>query len=177
MAIGEQIRRAGYWGYFGLDFLLDQDTGALYLGELNPRITGATPLTSQAALDQDEVPLLLFHLLEWLGVEYAVDVAQFNQRWVKAEQTTSWSQMILEHTAETVDMVTQGPANRHLAHGGRRHGAIRTASVLPAGPYQRSRGVFIRTSMPVTAAEGECIGRLHNARPPDDGRLSINRAG
>jgi biotin carboxylase len=68
VAIGEHLRQAGYWGYFGLDFLLDQDTGALYLGELNPRITGVTPLTSQAALEQDEVPLLLFHLLEWLGV-------------------------------------------------------------------------------------------------------------
>jgi biotin carboxylase len=72
VAIGEQLSWAGYWGTFGIDFLQDQDTGALYFGELNPRITGATSLTTQLALDSgddEDVPLLLFHLLESFGVE------------------------------------------------------------------------------------------------------------
>ena len=43
----------------------------LYLGEMNPRITGATPLTSQAALDRNQPPLLLFHLLEYFGVDFS----------------------------------------------------------------------------------------------------------
>jgi len=175
VAIGEHIKQAGYWGYFGLDFLLDQDTGALYLGELNPRITGTTPLTSQAALDQDEVPLLLFHLLEWLGVEYAVDVAQFNQRWVKAEQTTSWSQMILEHTAETVDMVTQAPPTgiwRMAADG-------TVQFVRPAFHPQALTSVaeafFIRTiDAGHTPTKGDCIGRLitHGRLMTDDYQLT-----
>jgi hypothetical protein len=161
VAIGEHIRLAGYWGYFGLDFLLDQDTGALYLGELNPRITGTTPLTSQAALEQDEVPLLLFHLLEWLGVEYAVDVAQFNQRWVKAEQTTSWSQMILEHTAETVAMVTQAPPSgiwRMAADGTVQF--VRPA-FHPQALTSEAEAFFLRTiDAGHTPARGDGIGRL-----------------
>jgi D-alanine-D-alanine ligase-like ATP-grasp enzyme len=161
VAIGEHIRQAGYWGYFGLDFLLDQDTGALYLGELNPRITGITSLTSQAALDQDEVPLLLFHLLEWLGVEYAVDITQFNQWWVKAEQITSWSQMIIEHTADTADMVTQAPPSgiwRMAADG-----TVQFAR--PAFHVQdlssAAEAFFIRTiDAGHTPVKGDCIGRL-----------------
>jgi D-alanine-D-alanine ligase-like ATP-grasp enzyme len=161
VAIGAHLRQAGYWGYFGLDFLLDQDTGVLYLGELNPRITGTTSFTSQAAMDQDEVPLLLFHLLEWLGVEYAVDVAQFNQRWVKAEQTTSWSQMILEHTAETIEMVTQVPPSgiwRMAVDGTVQF--VRPAFHLPA-LTNAAEALFIRTiDAGHTPARGDGIGRL-----------------
>jgi hypothetical protein len=161
VAIGAHLKQAGYWGYFGLDFLLDQDTEALYLGELNPRVTGATPLTSQAALDQDEVPLLLFHLLEWLGVEYVVDVAQFNQRWVKAEQITSWSQMILEHTAETIDMVTQAPPSGiwHMAEDGTVQFA--RPAFHPQVLTNEAEVFFLRTiDAGHTPGKGDCIGRL-----------------
>ena len=85
--MGEQLRQEGYWGCFGLDLLLDQDSGTLYLGEMNPRITGATPLTNQAARDQHQPPLLLFHLLEWLGVDFSLDIEQFNQHWIEAAPT------------------------------------------------------------------------------------------
>jgi glutathione synthase/RimK-type ligase-like ATP-grasp enzyme len=161
IAMGDQLRQEGYWGVFGLDFLIDQDTGALYLGELNPRITGVTPLTSQAALDQNDIPLLLFHLLEWFGVEYALDVEQFNRRWVDAEQTTSWSQLIIEHTTDAAETVTQVPAT----------GIWR---LEPDGTLQFSRPVFqpqavagdteaffLRTVDPGhTLERGQSIGRL-----------------
>ena len=39
-AMGERLRQEGYRGYFELDFLADVDTGEMYLGELNPRVTG-----------------------------------------------------------------------------------------------------------------------------------------
>jgi biotin carboxylase len=36
---GNQLREEeGYKGYFELDFLIDQDNGEIYLGELNPRV-------------------------------------------------------------------------------------------------------------------------------------------
>ena len=109
LALGEQLQQTDYRGCFGLDFLLDQDTGALYLGEMNPRITGASPMTSQAMLDAQSVPLLLFHLLEWFGADYELDVAAFNQQWLRAEFLQSWSQMILEQTSETPCVVTAAP--------------------------------------------------------------------
>ena len=45
---GEQLRKEGYKGYFELDFLIDQDNGEVYLGELNPRVTGASSITNHA---------------------------------------------------------------------------------------------------------------------------------
>jgi hypothetical protein len=110
-ALGKELAQAGYRGCFGLDFLLDQDTGALYLGEMNPRITGATPMTSQAMLEADSVPLLLFHLLEWFGAEYELDVAAFNQQWLCAEPLSSWSQMILLQREESNALVAAAPAS------------------------------------------------------------------
>jgi hypothetical protein len=47
---GNQLLEEGYRGYFDLDFLIDQDNGEVYLGELNPRVCGASPMTNHAAL-------------------------------------------------------------------------------------------------------------------------------
>jgi hypothetical protein len=109
LAMGEQLLQAGYRGCFGLDLLLDQDTGALYLGEMNPRITGASPMTSQTMLEAGSVPLLLFHLLEWFGADYELDVAAYNQQWLHAERLANWSQMILEHTGDEPVVVSSAP--------------------------------------------------------------------
>jgi hypothetical protein len=49
-AMGERLRQEGYRGYFELDFLADMDSGALYLGELNPRVTGASSMTNVTAV-------------------------------------------------------------------------------------------------------------------------------
>ena len=46
---GEQLRTEGYRGYFELDFLIDTETDEIWLGELNPRITGASSITNHAA--------------------------------------------------------------------------------------------------------------------------------
>jgi biotin carboxylase len=161
MAIGEQLRQAGYWGVFGLDFLIDQDTGALYLGELNPRITGVTPLTSQTALDRGEAPLLLYHLLEWLGVAYTLDVAQFNRQWVEAEETTSWSQLIIEHTAAAAETMAQTPASGIWRM--QSDGTLRFArpAYQPHAVTGEAEAFFLRTlDLGDTAARGQSLGRL-----------------
>lgn len=161
LAIGEQLKREGYWGYFGLDFLLDQESGELYLGEMNPRITGATPLTSQAALDRHVPPLLAYHLLEGLQVDYRMDVEQFNQEWLRAEQLTSWSQMIIEHTGETADRVTHVPPSGiwRMGTGGSLHFS-RPAFQMQA-IADESEALLLRTvDAGHTPAKGNCIGRL-----------------
>ena len=45
---GEELRELGYRGYFELDFLRDLDSDELYLGEVNPRVTGASAMTNLA---------------------------------------------------------------------------------------------------------------------------------
>jgi len=106
---GDQLRKEGYKGYFELDFLIDQDTKEIYLGELNPRITGASSITNHAVFALSDMPLFLFHLLEWMDVPYELNVKQINTRWAKKENTDSWGQMVIKHTEKTVDKITAAP--------------------------------------------------------------------
>lgn len=106
---GNQLRKEGYKGYFELDFLIDQDNGEIYLGELNPRITGASSITNHAVFALADAPLHHFHILEWMDVDYELNVDSLNARWAKQENTDSWSQLIIKHTKKTIEQVTSAP--------------------------------------------------------------------
>jgi len=106
---GEQLRKEGYRGYFDLDFLIDKKTGEIWLGELNPRITGASSMTNHAAFAHADAPLFMFHLLEMSGVDFDLDVHELNARWSDPENIDSWSQLVIKHTEETVDVVETAP--------------------------------------------------------------------
>ena len=106
---GEQLRKEGYRGYFELDFLIDKKSGGLYLGELNPRVTGASSMTNHAAFAHADAPLFLFHLLEFSGVEFRLEVDQLNERWSDPDNIDNWSQMVIKHTEDSVDILTAAP--------------------------------------------------------------------
>jgi len=108
---GEQLRKEGYRGYFELDFLIDQDSGEIYLGELNPRITGASSMTNHAAFAHADAPLFLFHLLEFSNVPFELDIDELNARWADPDNIDSWSQLVIKHTEDTIDVVTEAPAS------------------------------------------------------------------
>ena len=106
---GEQLRKEGYRGYFELDFLIDKKTGDLWLGELNPRITGASSMTNHAAFAHADAPLFLFHLLEFSKKKFNLDVDELNARWADPANIDGWSQMVIKHTDDSVDICTQAP--------------------------------------------------------------------
>ncbi len=106
---GNQLREEGYKGYFELDFLIDQDNGEIYLGELNPRVTGASSITNHAVFALADAPLYLFHILEWMNVDYKLSIKALNDRWAKQINTDSWSQLIIKHTKKTIEAVTEAP--------------------------------------------------------------------
>lgn len=106
---GEELRKSGYRGYFELDFLIDKKTGDLWLGELNPRITGASSMTNHAAFAHADAPLFLFHLLEFSKKPFELDVDELNTRWSDPDMIDSWSQMVIKHTDDNVDLITHAP--------------------------------------------------------------------
>lgn len=106
---GEQLRKEGYRGYFELDFLIDEKTRDIYLGELNPRITGASSITNHAAFAHADAPLFLFHLLEFSGVPFDFDVEELNQRWADKDNIDDWCQMVIKHTDDSIDLLTDAP--------------------------------------------------------------------
>ncbi len=104
--------QAGYRGYFlGLTTCSTRTRATSSLASWHPRITGVTPLTSQAALDAEDVPLLLYHLMEWLGVDYRLDVSRYNDLWVDPTRAAGWGQLIIEHTEDTDEVMTDAPVS------------------------------------------------------------------
>ena len=106
---GDQLREEGYKGYFELDFLIDQDNGEIYLGELNPRVTGASSITNHAVFALADMPLFMFHLLEWMDQPYKISVNAINARWARAENIDDWCQLVIKYTKDDIRKVTQAP--------------------------------------------------------------------
>jgi biotin carboxylase len=107
--LGDRLRAEGYRGFLEVDYLVDVDTGELYLGEMNPRISGITSMTNATAAAYADIPLFLFHLLEFLDVDYEIDVDDINRRWAQASSIDVWSQLVMKDTRDDVQQLTAAP--------------------------------------------------------------------
>lgn len=107
--LGNRLGGEGYRGFFEVDVLVDTDTNEVYLGELNPRISGASAVTNVTAGAYADVPLFAFHLLEYSGVDFELDVAEINDRWEELASEDEWSTMIIKHTQPTVEVINAAP--------------------------------------------------------------------
>ncbi|MCB0949661.1 MAG: biotin carboxylase, partial [Mycobacterium sp.] len=56
-----------------------------------------------------DVPLFLFHILEYMDVDFDLDVDEINQRWEELASADVWSQMILKETDDIVQRLTATP--------------------------------------------------------------------
>jgi biotin carboxylase len=96
--MGDRLAQEGYRGFLEIDVLIDLDTDEVYLGEINPRISGASSMTNVTAGAYADVPLFLFHLLEFMDVDYTVNVEEINDRWRELAAVDVWSQLIMKET-------------------------------------------------------------------------------
>ncbi len=118
--LGERLRSEGYVGYFEVDILVDLDTGDVYLGELNPRISGVTSMTNVTEGAYADMPLFLFHLLEYMDVDYSLDVNEINERWRKLAANDVWSQLIMKDPGHSIERLLATPESGtyHLGDDG-----------------------------------------------------------
>jgi hypothetical protein len=107
--LGDRLAKEGYRGFFEVDVLVDTDTGDVYLGELNPRISGASSITNVTAGAYADVPLFLFHILEYMNVDFDLDVDEINERWEELASADVWSQMVMKETDDIVQRLTATP--------------------------------------------------------------------
>ena len=107
--LGDRLAEEGYRGFFEVDVLVDTDTDEVYLGELNPRISGASSITNVTAGAYADVPLFLFHLLEYMNVDFDLDVDEINERWEELASADVWSQMVMKETDDIVQQLTATP--------------------------------------------------------------------
>ena len=107
--LGDRLAQECYAGFFEVDVLIDLATDEAYLGELNPRISGASPITNVTAGAYADIPLFLFHLLEYMDVEYVIDTDEINDRWGELAAIDVWSQLILKQPEEGVSLFQSSP--------------------------------------------------------------------
>lgn len=62
--VGDYIKKLGYKGIFGLDFLVSNDS--INLIEINPRFVASIPLFTKLQIQNKEAPFLLSHILEFM---------------------------------------------------------------------------------------------------------------
>jgi biotin carboxylase len=118
--LGDRLAREGYKGFLEIDVLIDLDTGAVYLGELNPRISGVSSMTNVTAGAYADVPLFLLHLLEFMDVDYTIDVEEINERWRDLAALDVWSQLIMKEPGDAVERILAAPRTGawHLTDAG-----------------------------------------------------------
>ena len=106
--LGNKLYKTGYTGAFCMDFLIDTDTREVYLGEINPRISGASPLTNLITSTYGGCPIYMFHLLEFMDVDWKLDLSAVQRRWSEFD---NWSQLILKYPVDRVEMITKAPSS------------------------------------------------------------------
>ena len=107
--LGGRLGQEGYKGFFEVDVLIDLDTDEVYLGELNPRISGASSMTNVTAGAYADLPLFLFHLLEYMDVDYVIDVDEINERWRELAAVDVWAQLIMKEPNDSVERILAAP--------------------------------------------------------------------
>jgi len=92
--IGQYFQEHDYKGIFGLDFVLDEKDKQLYVIESNPRLVGSYPTLNMSQILNNEPPILAFHVLEFLDIDYQIDLEEINRQ---IRQKKTGSQMILHN--------------------------------------------------------------------------------
>ena len=88
-SIGKHLEKRGFKGIFGIDLIIDQQTGEIFPLECNPRFTGALPVYSLMTIHAGEVPPIeFFHLMEHLDIKEDFDFQFVNEK-LKERQAVS----------------------------------------------------------------------------------------
>ena len=66
-------------------------------------------MTNHAAFAHADAPLFLFHLLEFSKKKFDLDTTELNNRWANPDMIDSWSQMVIKHTDDSVDICSEAP--------------------------------------------------------------------
>lgn len=107
--IGEEMAESGFLGLFGLDFVLEKNTQKIYVIEINARQPASIPMHTKLQMDQNQIPLKLLAIAEFLGVEYELDVDEYNNQ---ASKPISASQIFFRNKytnkAEVIGSVKVG---------------------------------------------------------------------
>ncbi|HNT29875.1 MAG TPA: ATP-grasp domain-containing protein, partial [bacterium] len=75
---GSLLQDNGYRGIFGLDLVVERDSGQVYIIECNARLVASIPVYTKLQLIADEIPLLLLHICALLDIQCDLDLHAYN---------------------------------------------------------------------------------------------------
>jgi len=127
--LGHALYEKGYRGYFEVDYLIDvadRNEMQVYLGEINPRVTGISAITNMSAFCNQNIPLFLFHLLEFSDTEFDLPPETFN-RSVQEFSHPDFGQLIFKYTEDELKIITSVPETGVYSFDGKALGFLRYA--------------------------------------------------
>lgn len=65
--VGKFMTAGGFKGFFGVDFLVEEKTGKVYLSEVNARMTASSAFFTLIETGLSSIPLLAYHAAQFLG--------------------------------------------------------------------------------------------------------------
>ncbi|GAA1606234.1 biotin carboxylase [Leucobacter chromiireducens] len=98
----------GYRGILEVSVLLDTDTNEVYLGELNPRISGSSSHSNLTPGDTT-LPLFAYHVLQFSDVDFELDLATIQAQRAAALDGETWSTLVIQYPGPEVDRVLEAP--------------------------------------------------------------------
>lgn len=160
--LGDVLSSEGYRGYFEVDLLHDLDSDALYLGEVNPRVSGVSPMTNLTTEAYADMPLFLFHLLEYMDVDYELDIEEINGRWERGYgEDEVWGQVLIAETAPDVELFTATPRTGVWRAGDDGHVSFARSANDWASLIDESEAFYMRVAAPGDLrCEGAQLGVL-----------------
>lgn len=81
--LGAYMHQLGYRGMFGVDLVIDEKKEEVWPVECNARFTGGFPAYSMMQVVHGEVPFDAFYLLEFLNLDYDLDLDAMQKQYRK----------------------------------------------------------------------------------------------
>lgn len=121
----DRLAQEGYRGILEVSTLLDTDTGDVYLGELNPRISGSSTHSNLQGLvaspgepePHPALPLFAFHLLEYSGVDFKLNLDEIHAASLLATQGQTWSTLVMQHQRPDTERIIEAPRTGRYSVG------------------------------------------------------------
>lgn len=113
----DRLAEEGYRGILEVSTLLDTDTGEVFLGELNPRISGSSSHSNLQGLStapgssetHRALPLFAFHILEYSGADFTLDLDAIHAESSAAVAGQTWSTLVIQHQRPETERTTVAP--------------------------------------------------------------------
>ena len=108
-ALGQQLDEAGFRGYLEAELRVDDVTDEVGLTGVRPGIGAATALVTTSAGAYADLPLYALHVLEHLGIDYDLDVAELTARAGDLAVVDAQAQLVITETAPVAELIMDAP--------------------------------------------------------------------